>query len=67
MLGSLTMDWADSFLIWALAPAAPCEADGRRMWLSPPKLPKLTVLPGWALEGGRPPLADGWGIGDGEC
>lgn len=34
---------------------------------SPPKLPKLRPFP-WPckLEGGRPPLVGGWGIGEGE-
>lgn len=36
--------------------------------LSLSKLPKATVEPdGAAPDGGRPPLAEGWGIGDGEC
>lgn len=35
------------------------------MTSSPPKLPKLSPGP-WRLDGGLPPLAGGWGIGDGE-
>lgn len=35
---------------------------------SPPRLPKVTALPCVAsVAGGRPPLADGCGIGDGDC
>lgn len=33
----------------------------------PPMLPKFRLLPWpWKADGGRPPLAAGWGIGDGE-
>jgi len=36
---------------------------------SPSRLPKFIVplLLGARLEGGRPPLADGCGMGDGDC
>lgn len=36
---------------------------------SPPRLPNFILGPPSCaiIEGGLPPLADGWGIGDGEC
>ncbi|KAL1840716.1 hypothetical protein VTK73DRAFT_3685 [Phialemonium thermophilum] len=40
----------------------------KRTSLSPGKLPKVIWLAGGgAPEGGRPPLAEGWGMGDGEA
>lgn len=44
-----------------------CRGERKHTSPSPPKLPNFMLAPSWEMvEGGRPPLAEGWGMGMGD-